>query len=114
MKGPITTLINPENQDEKEFAFDYSYWSHDGFETDDTGYNESVPGSSQFGAAARPKKVARGCEVGMVPRAAYAAAHGWMLRADALSWRVLRCACRARGPAPNPDPDPIPEPEACP
>jgi len=46
MKGPMTTLINPENQDEKDFAFDYSYWSHDGFETDDTGYNESLPGSS--------------------------------------------------------------------
>jgi hypothetical protein len=56
MKGPITTLINPETQDEKEFAFDYSYWSHDGCETDDTGYNESVSGSSKFGAAAWPKK----------------------------------------------------------
>ena len=60
MKGPITTLINPETQDEKDFAFDYSYWSHDGFETDDTGYNESVPGSSAFGAAAWPKKWPRG------------------------------------------------------
>ena len=56
MKGPMTTLVNPETQDEKDFAFDYSYWSHDGFETDDTGYNESVPGSSAFGAAAWPKK----------------------------------------------------------
>ena len=52
MKGPVTTLINPEDQQEKEFAFDYSYWSHDGFETDDTGYNEAVPGTSKFGAAA--------------------------------------------------------------
>ena len=32
MKGPVTTLINPEDQQEKEFAFDYSYWSHDGFD----------------------------------------------------------------------------------
>ena len=32
MKGPVTTLINPETQEEKEFAFDYSYWSHDGFD----------------------------------------------------------------------------------
>jgi len=30
MKGAVTTLINPETQDEKDFAFDYSYWSHAG------------------------------------------------------------------------------------
>ena len=52
MKGPVTTLINPETEEEKEFAFDYSYWSHDGFETDDTGYNESVPGTSAYGTSA--------------------------------------------------------------
>ena len=62
MKGPVTTLINPEDQQEKEFAFDYSYWSHDGFETDDTGYNEAVPGTSKFGAAAWPPKWPRGVE----------------------------------------------------
>ena len=37
MKGAVTTLVNPETQDEKDFAFDFSYWSHDGFEADDTG-----------------------------------------------------------------------------
>ena len=57
MKGPVTTLINPETQEEKEFAFDYSYWSHDGFETDDTGYNESVPGTSKYGATVTPEVV---------------------------------------------------------
>ena len=31
MKGAVTTLINPETQEEKDFAFDYSYWSHDRF-----------------------------------------------------------------------------------
>ena len=31
MKGAVTTLINPETQEEKGFAFDYSYWSHDRF-----------------------------------------------------------------------------------
>ena len=50
MKGPVTTIINPEDDQEKEFAFDYSYWSHDGFETDDTGYNEAGGAPSQFGA----------------------------------------------------------------
>ena len=52
MKGPQTTLINPDNKEEKDFAFDYSYWSHDGFETDDTGYNDAVAGSSKFAGAA--------------------------------------------------------------
>ena len=50
MKGAVTTLINPETQEEKDFAFDFSYWSHDGFEIDDTGYNDTVAGSSHFGA----------------------------------------------------------------
>jgi hypothetical protein len=27
-----TTIINPKTGERKEFAFDYSYWSHDGFE----------------------------------------------------------------------------------
>ena len=56
MKGPITTIVNPEDQQEKEFAVDFSYWSHDGFETDDTGYNESLPGSSAFGATYASQK----------------------------------------------------------
>lgn len=40
MSGATTTLINPEAPDEepKSFTFDYSYWSHDGFAEDDTGY----------------------------------------------------------------------------
>ena len=29
MKGAVTSLINPETQEEKDFAFDFSYWSHD-------------------------------------------------------------------------------------
>ena len=28
-----TTIINPDTSEEKDFAFDYSYWSHDGFDT---------------------------------------------------------------------------------
>ena len=50
MKGAVTTLINPETQEERDFAFDFSYWSHDGFETDEAGYNAKVEGSSKYGA----------------------------------------------------------------
>lgn len=37
-----TTVINPEDQTEKKFTFDYSYWSHDGEKTLSDGYNESA------------------------------------------------------------------------
>ena len=50
MKGPVTTIINPDDDVEKDFAFDYSYWSHDGFGTDDTGYNEAGGAPSAFNA----------------------------------------------------------------
>jgi len=32
MEGVNTIIRNPETRDPKTFAFDYSYWSHDGFE----------------------------------------------------------------------------------
>ena len=40
MSGKTTKLINPEdpNEEPRSFTFDYSYWSHDGFQEDDTGY----------------------------------------------------------------------------
>ena len=49
MQGPKTVIINPDTLDEKDFAFDFSYWSHDGFDTleskeDDLGY----PGDGFF------------------------------------------------------------------
>ena len=51
MNDKSTTLINPENQQEKTFTFDYSYWSHDGERTRDDGYNESAgPGCGTDGA----------------------------------------------------------------
>ncbi|CAH8572507.1 unnamed protein product [Schistosoma turkestanicum] len=35
MNGNTTTIRHPENQkDIKQFTFDYSYWSHDGFKTE--------------------------------------------------------------------------------
>ena len=50
MKGPVTTIINPEDDSDKEFAFDYSYWSHDGFIVDENGYNTSKGAEpSKFG-----------------------------------------------------------------
>ena len=50
MKGAVTTLVNPESHEERDFAFDFSYWSHDGFETDEAGYNAKLEGSSKHGA----------------------------------------------------------------
>ena len=40
MKGNTTYLKNPEEPDEepKNFTFDFSYWSHDGFEEKADGY----------------------------------------------------------------------------
>eukprot|EP00164_Ancoracysta_twista_P001120 GFYU01001468.1.p1 GENE.GFYU01001468.1~~GFYU01001468.1.p1 ORF type:complete len:1151 (+),score=495.77 GFYU01001468.1:265-3717(+) len=40
MDGPTTTLTNPENGEEKKFTFDFSYWSHDGFQVDGNGYSQ--------------------------------------------------------------------------
>ncbi|RUS74658.1 hypothetical protein EGW08_017564, partial [Elysia chlorotica] len=39
MQGSTTTISNPEapSEEPKKFAFDYSYWSHDGFSTQDDG-----------------------------------------------------------------------------
>ena len=38
MNGNTTTITNPENQETKKFAFDYSYWSFDGFKEEADGY----------------------------------------------------------------------------
>jgi len=44
MKGGKTTILDPETQKTKDFNFDYSFWSHDGFDTagpdDADGYEE--------------------------------------------------------------------------
>lgn len=47
MSGKSTTIHNIEDEKQnKTFAFDYSYWSHDGFENDPDGY--SRPTSSKY------------------------------------------------------------------
>jgi hypothetical protein len=47
LPGNKTAIENPENGDKKEYTFDYSYWSHDGFIEPDTdgGYLNPQPGS---------------------------------------------------------------------
>lgn len=45
MEGPTTRIRNIDTGDEKTFTFDESFWSHDGFEDDGTGYLRPVPGS---------------------------------------------------------------------
>eukprot|EP00070_Physeter_catodon_P038123 XP_028345017.1 kinesin-related protein 1-like [Physeter catodon] len=43
MNGNSTTITNPdEAKQTKTFAFDYSYWSHDGFEIDNNGYARPI------------------------------------------------------------------------
>ncbi|KFH05223.1 putative Chromosome-associated kinesin KLP1 [Toxoplasma gondii VAND] len=43
MNGKSTTITNVDDEKQnRTFAFDYSYWSHDGFENDDNGYSRPV------------------------------------------------------------------------
>ena len=43
MRGNTTILLNEDNagphQKEREFVFDFSFWSHDQFKSDSEGYN---------------------------------------------------------------------------
>lgn len=36
MDGTMTKIVDPASGKDKKFYFDYSYWSHDGFKTDDS------------------------------------------------------------------------------
>ena len=46
MIGNSTEIIDPDNPkaSPKKFAFDYSYWSHDGYKEQANGYLEPVDG----------------------------------------------------------------------
>ena len=46
MEGKATTIIHPETKEEKKFTFDYSYWSHDGYNEDSNGL--LVPTDSKY------------------------------------------------------------------
>ena len=39
MHGSVTSLTNPNNEKVHTFAYDYSYWSHDGFRENEEGMN---------------------------------------------------------------------------
>ena len=39
MNGNTTIITNPNDGDSKNFTFDYSYWSFDGFKEESGGYN---------------------------------------------------------------------------
>ena len=43
MNGNTTMISNPNNNDQKSFSFDYSYWSFDGLKEDKDGYQSSDP-----------------------------------------------------------------------
>ena len=83
MKGPVTTLLSPDGpRGKKEFQFDHSYWSHDGFEADDEGYNRAGGPSSQYGAQyASQQSVYEDLGVGMLDNA----------------WQGFNCAMFAYG-----------------
>mmetsp|Transcript_47391 Transcript_47391/g.122601 ORF Transcript_47391/g.122601 Transcript_47391/m.122601 type:complete len:1100 (-) Transcript_47391:1232-4531(-) len=46
MQGTQTSITNPEDEQEKSFNFDYSYWSHDEFVIDEKGVN--VPTGTRY------------------------------------------------------------------
>lgn len=48
MNGQVTTIFHPETREARTFAYDYSYWSHDGFkESPDGVYIPSANSSSE-------------------------------------------------------------------
>jgi hypothetical protein len=47
MKGKTTYLKHPEDpKKDKDFAFDFSFWSHDGFTTNEEGL--SIPEDNKY------------------------------------------------------------------
>ncbi|XP_076815632.1 kinesin-like protein KIF28 [Clavelina lepadiformis] len=48
MQGNSTTITNPTNKETKQFSFDYSYWSHDGYVVDQNGRLIQSEASSRY------------------------------------------------------------------
>ena len=46
MNGPTTVVTDPETGKPKPYTFDYSFWSHDGFDTNEEGYMSPQAGSN--------------------------------------------------------------------
>jgi hypothetical protein len=44
MQGATTIIKHPDTGEEKKFTFDYSYWSHDGFDVEENGYMRGQAG----------------------------------------------------------------------
>ena len=44
-KGKVTTIKN-EKKPNKDFTFDYSFWSHDGYTTEGNDLKKPIPGSN--------------------------------------------------------------------
>ena len=42
----VTDIL--DTQEEKKFTFDYSFWSHDGYETKEDGYTYATPGTTKY------------------------------------------------------------------
>lgn len=58
MNGNSTTITNPDDSsDVRKFAFDYSYWSHDGAEKKEDGYFAPKPGSNYIGQVQKKNKL---------------------------------------------------------
>lgn len=45
MSNPMTSLLPHEGEEEKKFTFDYSFWSFDGFDTQENGFLKKAAGS---------------------------------------------------------------------
>ena len=46
MKGATTTLTDPVSGKDKPYTFDYSFWSHDNFDTQEDGYMTPTEGGN--------------------------------------------------------------------
>jgi hypothetical protein len=53
MDGESTCLYNPNDADpevnQRDFTFDYSFWSHDGFKADENGISVPDPAAQSLG-----------------------------------------------------------------
>jgi len=48
MQGPVTILLEPSSNQPRPFTFDYSFWSHDGFEANEEGVSVKVGEESSY------------------------------------------------------------------
>jgi hypothetical protein len=45
MKGPTTVIKADQSSEDRTFTFDYSFWSHDGYDVNDDGISVPTNGS---------------------------------------------------------------------